>query len=340
MASRHHSSASIPDVERPRNRGSDATVQISFEFPDAAKDVRTDRREVRQAAILVTQTLERLCAQGHSMCLESTVLMNTKKRSRMRPDQLIHGLRLATHQRRVTRETIDGQEWLFPRSVRDAEITVARCVRQLAEGAPLTRNDKARLEKVSLLCSSSSFAIVDVMHTTLIRLNRINCWPTLLVRGHTEAQWYRWKLGRSVLELGEWLRAGSCRQLNASRNSDRPMLVVLDASRLGLETMAELMEAISSDSALMLVGNPDEAPTSGHGQPFRDLVVTTLFQCVRISGPAGCTENITAPAPMRRSALCWRLRRSAGLSSHLRWGPIATIETEALLPEAHDDLRR
>jgi hypothetical protein len=229
---------------------------------------------------------------------------------------------------------------MFPRWVRDAEITVARCARQLAEGAPLVRSDKARLEKVSLLCLSSSFAVVDVMRTTLIRLNRMNCWPTLLVQGATEAQWYRWKLGQPVLELGEWLQARHCRRSSTSRSSDFPMIVVLDASRLNLETMAEALEAISSDSALMLAGNPDEAPVSGHGQPFRDLLATTLFQCVRISGPAGCTENITAPAPMRRSALCWRLRRSAGLSAHLRWGPIATIETEDLLPEARDDLRR
>jgi hypothetical protein len=225
--------------------------------------------------------------------------------------------------------------------VRDAEITVARCVRQLAEGAPLVRSDKARLEKVSLLCSSSSsFAVVDVMRTTLIRLNRMNCWPTLLVQGTTGAQWYRWKLGQPVLELGEWLQARHCRRSSTTRSSDFPMIVVLDASRLNLETMAELLESIPSDSALMLIGNPDEAPTCGHGQPFRDLAATTLLQCVRISGPAGRIESITTPAPMRRSALCWRLRRSAGLTSHLRWGPIATIETEDLLPEARHDLRR
>lgn len=333
MASRHLSSATILNVDRSRTGSRNATVQIGFEFPDAAKHTHTDRRDVEEASTVVTQALDRLCAHGHSMCLESTVLMHAESRSRLRRDQLMHGLRRAVHQRQIARESLDGQEWVFLSAVRDAEITVARCVRQLSEGTPLARSDKARLEKVSLLCSSSSFAVVDVMPTTLNRLNRMSCWPTLLVPGATEAQWYRWKLGRPVLEFGEWLQARSCRRSSTSRNSDYPMVIVLDTSRLNLETMAEILESIPSDSALMLVGNPDEAPTCGHGQPFRDLVATTLFQCVRISGPAGCIESITAPAPMRRSALCWRLRRSAGLSSHLRWGPIATIETEDLLPE-------
>jgi hypothetical protein len=300
MASRHLSSTTIRGVDRSRTRSRNATVQISFEFPDAAKHAHADRRDVGEAATVVTQALDRLCAHGHSMCLESTVLMHAQSRSRLRHDQLMQGLRRAVHQRQIARESLDGQEWMFPSAVRDAEITVARCARQLAEGTPLARSYKARLEKVSLLCSSSSFAVVDVMRTTLNRLNRMNCWPTLLVQGATEAQWYRWKLGQPVLEFGEWLQARHNRLSSTSRSSDFPMIVVMDASRLNLETMAELLESIPSDSALMLVGNPDEKPTCGHGQPFRDLAATTLFQCLRISGPAGCTESITAPAPMRR----------------------------------------
>jgi hypothetical protein len=340
MAARHLSSATISHVDRSRTYARDAAVQISFEFPDATKHARTERRDLVEASSLITQALDRLCACGHSMCLESTVLMHAQSRSRLRRDQLLLGLQRAVRQRQIARESLDGQEWLFPRGLRDAEMTVARCVRQLAEGTPLARSDRARLEKVSLLCSSSSFAVVDVMRTTLIRLNRKNCWPTLLVQGATEAQWYRWRLGRPVLEMRDWLQTSGYRRSNAARTSDFPMIVVLDASRLGLETMAEFLEAISSDSALMLIGNPGEAPTSGHGQPFRDLVATTLFQCVRISTPPGRVESAPSPAPMRRSALCWRLRRGAGLSSHLRWGPIATIETESPLPEAGHDLRR
>lgn len=104
------------------------------------------------------------------------------------------------------------------------------------------------------------------------------------------------------------------------------MFVLLDASRLGLEALAEILEAIPTESALMLVGTPREAPRFGHGQPFRDLVSSGLFQCVHIRAATGSMVSEGPPDPVRRSALLWRLRRGAGLRSNLNWSPIATIE--------------
>lgn len=162
----------------------------------------------------------------------------------------------------------------------------------------------------------------------LIRLNRMNCWPTLLVAGTAEAQWYRWKLGRPVIECGEWLRCGSAARLVTPHATDQSMIILLDASRLGIESMAEVLEAIPQASGLIVVGNPDESPRVGHGQPFRDLVATSLFQTVQVAGSTLGAENRLTTAPSRRSALCWRLRRGAGLKSNFRWGPIATIQTK------------
>jgi len=117
-------------------------------------------------------------------------------------------------------------------------------------------------------------------------------------------------------------------QPSASHKADLSMIVLLDASRLGVEFMAEVLEAIPETSGLIVVGNPDESPTAGHGQPFRDLVSTALFQTVQVAGLTTGTENRLTTAPSRRSALCWRLRRGAALKSNLRWGPIATIQTK------------
>lgn len=116
--------------------------------------------------------------------------------------------------------------------------------------------------------------------------------------------------------------------LQPQQPSEQPIFVLLDASRLGLESMAEILEAIPPEASLMLVGDPNEGPRSGHGQPFRDLVSAALFQCVRLTGTVAQVETVTATAPARRSALSWRLRRGAGLSSKFRWGPIATIDVD------------
>lgn len=309
-------------------RSVNSTLQITFDFPATEIGAHRTKQTACEASTVVVRGLDRPCGRGHSMAAEATVLLHAEHDSNFSRAEIFQGLRLAIRQRQIAREHFDGVEWLFPRAVRDAELTVGRCIRQLAEGPSLARSERARLEKVSLLCSPAPLAAIDVLRTMLIRLDRMNCWPTLLVAGTTEAQWYRWRLGCPVLECGEWLRHGDGLRNSTSHAADRTTFVLLDASRLGIESMAQLLEAIAPESGLILVGNPNESPTSGRGQPFRDLLSTALFQTVSVANVGPRVENLLATAPARRSALCWRLRRGAGLRSDFRWGPIATIEID------------
>lgn len=326
--------SSLLTVSRTRRRrdqgnpssAAHATVQICFDFREATPNERHRRGITEEAASTLTETLDRMCLPGHSMTKETDVLLQAEHRSRFRIEQLMQGLRHAARQRQIASEQIDGTSWLFPPVTRDAELKIARRARQLAEGPALVRGERGRLEKISLICTSAPLATADVMRRILSRLNRVDYWPTLLVQGANEAQWYRWKLGRPVLESTRWLRENASAAQHPSHGLYDPMFVLLDTSRLGLEALAEILEAIPTESALMLIGTPHEVPLFGHGQPFRDLVSSGLFQSVHVRATTGSMVGDRSPDPVRRSALLWRLRRGAGLRSNLNWSPIATID--------------
>lgn len=327
----HPSLLAIARVRRRRSPAdpsntAQATVQISFDFPQEVTSERHGRRITEEASDTLTEALDRACISGHSMAKEADVLLRAERSSRFRRERLMQGLQRAIRQRRIACEQIDGTTWLLPPLVRDAELKIARRARQLAEGPALVHSERARLEKISFICTSAPLTTVDVMRGILSRLNRMDFWPTLLARGADEAQWYRWKLGRPVLESTKWLRESASAIQPQSRGPHHPMFVLLDTSRLELEVLAEILEAIPAESALMLIGTPHEAPRFGHGQPFRDLVSSGLFQSVHIRATTGSMTSEGSPAPMRRSALLWRLRRGAGLRSNLNWSQVATIE--------------
>lgn len=300
-------------------------VQTAFNFDAATRSRRgstRNRESVEEAARVLPQILVRLCARGHCAVPEHQLLTHSARQTRLDRGILLSGLRRAIRQCMVACEVVDGEPWLFPREVREAELTIARRARQLAEGAAIARGKDARLEKLSFLCSANHHSTVEFVIRLLSRMPSLGYSTVVLVPGTTEAHWFRLRLARPVLDVAQWLRRGAqvpdtlAAQLGSVQGMPDCLFVILDASRLDIESMAELLEALPQESALAMVGNPNETPCSGHGQSFRDLVYSNLFQCLSVQTPVGVSTGGTATLVprLRRSALCWRLRRSAGLN--------------------------
>lgn len=308
----------VNSTRQQRSSDGDVCLQIGFDFrrDSPGRPARAqEATRVDAAAALIVETLRRLCRAGHCAVPEVQVLAHAQQQTALERRYLQRGLRRAGRQRYIAREVIDGIPVIFPAELREAEITIARCARQIAEGPHIEGRGEARLEKFALLCSPNVFRTIDLVHRLLSRVQAAGYTPAVLAPGADAANWYRVKLARPVFDLGLWSRHDArVSRPSQEVDSGTPIVVVLDASRIGTETLAELLEAIPANAALVLVGDLNDVPFSGHGQPFRDLVACDLFQnlIVRADGSRVVTARATIAAT-RRSALCWRLRRGAGL---------------------------
>lgn len=300
------------------------STQITFDF-DSACGVRRraarPREAVEQAARQLANALARQCARGDCAVPEHKLIEFLAKQTCGDQDFLRAGLRRAIRAGLIAREKIEQTPWLFPRDLRDAELTVARLTRQLAEGTAVIRSAQARLEKLALLCCADPYRVIDLLNRLLARVPESEYAPTILVPGTIEATWFQLKLGRPVIDLTRGLRsmdpgpsASSIHPSPVSTTMNK-LIVVLNASKMDIESMAATMERVPPHSALVLIGNPEEIPRWGHGQPFQDLVRARVFQCVQLRATGNnpvAVQSALVKRP-RRSALCWRLRRGAGL---------------------------
>lgn len=302
---------------KQRRRDSGVCLQIGFDFRNDSRRLTRSHDDARvdAAAALIVETLQRFCSTGHCAAPEVQLLARAQRQTAMEREYLQRGLRRAGRQRHVAREVINGIPWIFPAEVREAEITLARCARQLAEGPHIEGRGEARLEKLALLCSPNIFRTIDLIHRLLSRVHAAGYTPVVLAPGADATNWYRVKLDRPVFESGLWIRHDARAPRHGQGvDAGSQIAVVLDTSKMGIEGLAELLEAVPTTAAMVLVGDLNETPVSGHGQPFRDLVASDLFQnvVVRADGSRVITARATIAAT-RRSALCWRLRRGAGL---------------------------
>ncbi|MBF0473552.1 MAG: AAA family ATPase, partial [Nitrospirae bacterium] len=70
------------------------------------------------------------------------------------------------------------------------------------------------------------------------------------------------------------------------RNSDNPLecdvIVIDETSMIDTILMSQLLNAIPTNAALILVGDIDQLPSVGAGNVFRDIIDSQLVKCVRL----------------------------------------------------------
>lgn len=69
-----------------------------------------------------------------------------------------------------------------------------------------------------------------------------------------------------------------------SKKSQFNVMIVDEASMIDVKLMVDLLEAIPDDASLIFIGDVDQLPPVGPGQPFRDLIESDMVSVSRLTG--------------------------------------------------------
>jgi exodeoxyribonuclease V alpha subunit len=209
-------------------------------------------------------------------------------------------------------ELIDGQEALFLTPLYRAETGCAANLRRLREGAlPWDEIDAAKAipwveEKTGLtLSGSQKTAVAQVLCSkvsvitggpgvgkttlvnsllTILRAKRVNiglCAPTgRAAKRLTESTGLEAKTVHRLLEFDPQAFA-------FKHNEDNPLavdvLVIDEASMMDVALMNQLLKAIPSSAALLIVGDVDQLPSVGPGAVLADIIASGQIPTVRLT---------------------------------------------------------
>lgn len=67
-------------------------------------------------------------------------------------------------------------------------------------------------------------------------------------------------------------------------SSEFDVMIVDEASMIDVELMVELLEAIPAGASIIFIGDVDQLPPVGPGQPFKDLIESEMVQVSRLTG--------------------------------------------------------
>ncbi len=87
---------------------------------------------------------------------------------------------------------------------------------------------------------------------------------------------------KTIHRLLEWNPATGHFNRNRRMPIDAELILVDEASMLDVRLAAQLLDAIPPSSTLVLVGDIDQLPPVGPGQPLRDLIASRICKTVRL----------------------------------------------------------
>ena len=87
---------------------------------------------------------------------------------------------------------------------------------------------------------------------------------------------------KTIHRLLEWNPATGHFNRNARSPLEADLVLVDEASMLDIRLASQLLAAIGSDTTLVLVGDIDQLPPVGPGQPLRDLIASRICPTVRL----------------------------------------------------------
>ena len=87
---------------------------------------------------------------------------------------------------------------------------------------------------------------------------------------------------KTIHRLLEWNPATGHFNRNAQSPLDAELILVDEASMLDVRLAAQLLAAIPTSATLVLVGDIDQLPPVGPGQPLRDLIASRICPTVRL----------------------------------------------------------
>jgi len=74
------------------------------------------------------------------------------------------------------------------------------------------------------------------------------------------------------------------RERAAKKTSEFDVMIIDEASMIDVDLMVELLEAIPEGTGLIFIGDVDQLPPVGPGQPFKDLIESEMVSVSRLTG--------------------------------------------------------
>ncbi len=287
---------------------------IGFKTADElAAKTGIDRNSPYRARAAVLYTLQELAGDGHCGFPETGVVERTIKLVEIDQQIIEVAVNNAVQDRRLIREEVAGEPWLYLASLYWAEVGLAKSIVRIATAHPhpLPQIDVEKaiawVEQrlgIELAVAQQEAIRQACQHKLLVITGGPGVGKTTLVRSILEifsAKKLRCVLaaptGRATKRLAETTgrTAKTIHRLlefdpatgDFIRNQDHPLngdLFVLDeTSMVDIVLGHQVLRAIPQEACVILVGDVDQLPSVGPGSVLADLIASNVVPVVRLT---------------------------------------------------------
>ena len=315
---RRYRQDSIAVLKQNPYRLADEVTGIGFRIADRIAGnlgIATEAPERIRAGI--KYTLEQGLEEGHVFLPEEELIEKAGGILELSPDLVRSELQALLKAGTVNIDTIGGEEVVYLPFLQTIEEEIARRLREWVQSAatqdklqldllPLLRDMEAKAgikladqqrEAVLEACQKPLLIITGgpgTGKTTIVRviLDMYDAWgwKTLLAsptgraaKRLAETTGRRAQTIHRLLEFGHEAGMG----LHFRRNADNPLkadaVIIDEVSMVDLRLFHHLLQAIAPDTRLILVGDADQLPPVGPGQPLSDMLKAGIVPSVRLT---------------------------------------------------------
>lgn len=273
----------------------------------------------------VCHVLQTLCEHGHCAVLYQELLTACQKLLSLPPTHIEAAIHIAAVDNQLVQEDIDGELYVFPILLHQAEVTATIHIHRLREGTPpwgamdidyliqwVEQQTKMTLSssqlqaihailnaKVSIITGGPGVGKTTLVNSLLLMLRAQNlnialCAPTgrsakrLAEATHSEARTIH-----RLLQFDPHTRGFTYHEKNPLPID---VIIIDESSMIDILLLNHVLCALPTHAAVIFVGDIDQLPSVGSGAVLSDLITSQKIQTVRLTEiyrQAQCSKIIT-----------------------------------------------